>query len=158
MLCSALSLTAKLLNWQSADWWLLEKCISGSQAMWHFRAFIRGMAGGYRMLHGPSSPSCWQATQWDTGTELGAWVRTKGTGDTANPGKAVEDVLATKLQHGLCTLGKYNHGASLHCSLVSSRQSFLLSFFKRHKLLRSSVELSGTSSKSCPLSDPQGKN
>uniref|UniRef100_A0A8C6JS06 Uncharacterized protein n=1 Tax=Melopsittacus undulatus TaxID=13146 RepID=A0A8C6JS06_MELUD len=36
---------AKLLNWQSADWWLLEKCISGSQAMWHFQAFIRGMAG-----------------------------------------------------------------------------------------------------------------
>ncbi|KAM9542409.1 regulator of G-protein signaling protein-like [Guaruba guarouba] len=36
---------AKLLNWQSADRWLLEKCISGSQGMWHFRAFIRGMAG-----------------------------------------------------------------------------------------------------------------
>ncbi|KFP54548.1 Regulator of G-protein signaling protein-like, partial [Cathartes aura] len=36
---------AKLLNWQSADRWLLEKCISGSQAMWRFRAFIQGMAG-----------------------------------------------------------------------------------------------------------------
>ncbi|KFQ45246.1 Regulator of G-protein signaling protein-like, partial [Nestor notabilis] len=36
---------AKLLNWQSADRWLLEKCISGSQGMWHFRTFIRGMAG-----------------------------------------------------------------------------------------------------------------
>ncbi|NWY51376.1 RGSL protein, partial [Chionis minor] len=37
---------AKLLNWQSADRWLLEKCISGSQGMWHFQAFIQGMAGG----------------------------------------------------------------------------------------------------------------
>ncbi|KAM6128754.1 regulator of G-protein signaling protein-like [Phoenicopterus ruber ruber] len=36
---------AKLLNWRSADRWLLEKCISGSQGMWHFRAFIQGMAG-----------------------------------------------------------------------------------------------------------------
>ncbi|NXF45897.1 RGSL protein, partial [Oceanites oceanicus] len=36
---------AKLLNWQSADRWLLEKCISGSQGMWRFRAFIQGMAG-----------------------------------------------------------------------------------------------------------------
>ncbi|KFQ31390.1 Regulator of G-protein signaling protein-like, partial [Merops nubicus] len=36
---------AKLLNWQSADQWLLEKYISGSQGMWHFRAFIQGMAG-----------------------------------------------------------------------------------------------------------------
>ncbi|KFW10806.1 Regulator of G-protein signaling protein-like, partial [Eurypyga helias] len=36
---------AKLLNWQSADWWLLEKCISGSQGMWRFRAFLQGMAG-----------------------------------------------------------------------------------------------------------------
>ncbi|NXG43202.1 RGSL protein, partial [Psilopogon haemacephalus] len=36
---------AKLLNWQSADQWLLEKCISGSQGMWHFRAFIQGTAG-----------------------------------------------------------------------------------------------------------------
>ncbi|NXY88811.1 RGSL protein, partial [Alcedo cyanopectus] len=36
---------AKLLNWQSADQWLLEKCISGSQGMWHFQAFIQGMAG-----------------------------------------------------------------------------------------------------------------
>ncbi|KFQ09418.1 Regulator of G-protein signaling protein-like, partial [Leptosomus discolor] len=36
---------AKLLNWQSADRWLLEKCISGSQGMWHFRAFVQGMTG-----------------------------------------------------------------------------------------------------------------
>ncbi|NWR76549.1 RGSL protein, partial [Centropus unirufus] len=36
---------AKLLNWQSADQWLLEKCISRSQGMQHFRVFIRGMAG-----------------------------------------------------------------------------------------------------------------
>ncbi|NWI33830.1 RGSL protein, partial [Sula dactylatra] len=36
---------AKLLNWQSADQWLLEKCISGSQGMWCFRAFIQGTAG-----------------------------------------------------------------------------------------------------------------
>uniref|UniRef100_A0A8C3JRB0 Regulator of G protein signaling like 1 n=1 Tax=Calidris pygmaea TaxID=425635 RepID=A0A8C3JRB0_9CHAR len=36
---------AKLLNWQSADRWLLEKCISGSQGMWCFRAFVQGMAG-----------------------------------------------------------------------------------------------------------------
>ncbi|NXX48981.1 RGSL protein, partial [Tricholaema leucomelas] len=35
---------AELLNWQSADQWLLEKCISGSQGMWHFRAFIQGTA------------------------------------------------------------------------------------------------------------------
>ncbi|KFZ67143.1 Regulator of G-protein signaling protein-like, partial [Podiceps cristatus] len=28
---------AKLLNWRRADRWLLEKCISGSQGMWHFR-------------------------------------------------------------------------------------------------------------------------
>ncbi|NXK22169.1 RGSL protein, partial [Arenaria interpres] len=36
---------AKLLNWQSTDRWLLEKCISGSQGMWCFRAFVQGMAG-----------------------------------------------------------------------------------------------------------------
>ncbi|KAM6415420.1 regulator of G-protein signaling protein-like [Rhynochetos jubatus] len=36
---------AKLLNWQSADRWLLEKCISGSQGMWCFRAFLQGMTG-----------------------------------------------------------------------------------------------------------------
>ncbi|XP_072723343.1 regulator of G-protein signaling protein-like [Ciconia boyciana] len=36
---------AKLLNWQSADQWLLEKCISGSQGMWRFRAFVQGTAG-----------------------------------------------------------------------------------------------------------------
>ncbi|NXH11754.1 RGSL protein, partial [Bucco capensis] len=36
---------AKLLNWQEADQWLLEKCISGIQGMWHFRAFIQGMTG-----------------------------------------------------------------------------------------------------------------
>ncbi|KFZ55100.1 Regulator of G-protein signaling protein-like, partial [Antrostomus carolinensis] len=36
---------AKLLNWQSADRWLLEKCISGNQGMCHFRAFIQGTAG-----------------------------------------------------------------------------------------------------------------
>ncbi|NXI94700.1 RGSL protein, partial [Psophia crepitans] len=35
----------KLLNWRSADQWLLEKCISGSQGMWHFRAFVQGTAG-----------------------------------------------------------------------------------------------------------------
>ncbi|NXK12196.1 RGSL protein, partial [Herpetotheres cachinnans] len=36
---------AKLLNWRSADQWLLEKCISGSQGMWHFRTFVQGTAG-----------------------------------------------------------------------------------------------------------------
>ncbi|KFQ72036.1 Regulator of G-protein signaling protein-like, partial [Phaethon lepturus] len=36
---------ARLLNWQSADRWLLEKCISGSQGMWRFRAFVQGTAG-----------------------------------------------------------------------------------------------------------------
>ncbi|NXS46365.1 RGSL protein, partial [Balaeniceps rex] len=36
---------AKLLNWQSADRWLLEKCISGSQGMWCFQAFVQGTAG-----------------------------------------------------------------------------------------------------------------
>ncbi|NXT87622.1 RGSL protein, partial [Anhinga rufa] len=36
---------AKLLNWQSADRWLLEKCISGTQGMWCFRAFMQGTAG-----------------------------------------------------------------------------------------------------------------
>ncbi|NXN94453.1 RGSL protein, partial [Rhinopomastus cyanomelas] len=36
---------AKLLNWQSADLWLLEKCISGSQGMWLFQSFVQGTAG-----------------------------------------------------------------------------------------------------------------
>ncbi|NXP45048.1 RGSL protein, partial [Heliornis fulica] len=36
---------AKLLNWQSADRWLLEKCVSGSQGMRHFRTFMQGTAG-----------------------------------------------------------------------------------------------------------------
>ncbi|NXD40434.1 RGSL protein, partial [Copsychus sechellarum] len=36
---------AELLNWQSADQWLLERCISGSHGMRHFCAFIRGTAG-----------------------------------------------------------------------------------------------------------------
>ncbi|NXM44200.1 RGSL protein, partial [Gymnorhina tibicen] len=36
---------AELLNWQSADQWLLEKCISGSHGMRHFRAFVQGTAG-----------------------------------------------------------------------------------------------------------------
>ncbi|NXC02510.1 RGSL protein, partial [Orthonyx spaldingii] len=36
---------AELLNWQSADRWLLEKCISGSHGMQHFRAFVRATAG-----------------------------------------------------------------------------------------------------------------
>ncbi|NWX30904.1 RGSL protein, partial [Notiomystis cincta] len=36
---------AELLNWQSADQWLLEKCISGSHGMRHFRTFVRGTAG-----------------------------------------------------------------------------------------------------------------
>ncbi|NXR20490.1 RGSL protein, partial [Cinclus mexicanus] len=36
---------AELLNWQSADQWLLERCISGSHGMQHFRAFVRGSAG-----------------------------------------------------------------------------------------------------------------
>ncbi|NXE49432.1 RGSL protein, partial [Casuarius casuarius] len=36
---------AKRLNWQSADQWLLEKCISGSRGMWRFRAFVHGLAG-----------------------------------------------------------------------------------------------------------------
>ncbi|XP_040421090.1 regulator of G-protein signaling protein-like isoform X1 [Cygnus olor] len=35
----------KLLNWRSADRWLLEKCISGSQGMWRFRASTQGTAG-----------------------------------------------------------------------------------------------------------------
>ncbi|NXX84202.1 RGSL protein, partial [Urocolius indicus] len=36
---------AKLFNWRSADQWLLEKCISRSQGMWHFRAFVSLAAG-----------------------------------------------------------------------------------------------------------------
>ncbi|NWV45708.1 RGSL protein, partial [Daphoenositta chrysoptera] len=36
---------AELLNWQSADQWLLERCLSGSHGMRHFRAFTRGTAG-----------------------------------------------------------------------------------------------------------------
>ncbi|NWR50325.1 RGSL protein, partial [Regulus satrapa] len=36
---------AELLNWQSAEQWLLERCISGSHGMWHFLAFVRGTAG-----------------------------------------------------------------------------------------------------------------
>ncbi|NXN83099.1 RGSL protein, partial [Bombycilla garrulus] len=37
--------TAELLNWQSADRWLLERCISGSQGVQHFRTFVQGTAG-----------------------------------------------------------------------------------------------------------------
>ncbi|NWI03730.1 RGSL protein, partial [Tichodroma muraria] len=36
---------AELLSWQSADRWLLERCISGSHGMRHFRTFVRGTAG-----------------------------------------------------------------------------------------------------------------
>ncbi|NWW29669.1 RGSL protein, partial [Panurus biarmicus] len=36
---------AELLNWQDADRWLLERCISGSHGMRHFRAFVQGTAG-----------------------------------------------------------------------------------------------------------------
>ncbi|CAN8218048.1 unnamed protein product [Coccothraustes coccothraustes] len=36
---------AELLNWRSADQWLLERCISGSQGMQHLCAFLRGTAG-----------------------------------------------------------------------------------------------------------------
>ncbi|NWS25103.1 RGSL protein, partial [Polioptila caerulea] len=36
---------AELLNWQSADRWLLERCISGSHGMQHFCTFVRGTAG-----------------------------------------------------------------------------------------------------------------
>ncbi|XP_063262799.1 regulator of G-protein signaling protein-like [Prinia subflava] len=36
---------AELLNWQGADQWLLERCISGSHGMRHFCAFVRGTAG-----------------------------------------------------------------------------------------------------------------
>ncbi|XP_054142058.1 regulator of G-protein signaling protein-like [Melozone crissalis] len=36
---------AELLNWHSADQWLLERCISGSQGMRHLCAFLRGTAG-----------------------------------------------------------------------------------------------------------------
>ncbi|NXO29663.1 RGSL protein, partial [Cisticola juncidis] len=36
---------AELLNWQGADQWLLERCISGSQGMRHFCAFVQGTAG-----------------------------------------------------------------------------------------------------------------
>ncbi|NWW03598.1 RGSL protein, partial [Oreocharis arfaki] len=36
---------AELLNWQSADQWLLERCISGSHGMRNFRAFVRGTSG-----------------------------------------------------------------------------------------------------------------
>ncbi|XP_040560944.1 regulator of G-protein signaling protein-like isoform X4 [Gallus gallus] len=36
---------ARLLNWRSADQWLLKKCISGCQGMWRFRAFTQGLAG-----------------------------------------------------------------------------------------------------------------
>ncbi|XP_059334442.1 regulator of G-protein signaling protein-like [Ammospiza nelsoni] len=36
---------AELLNWHSADQWLLERCISGSQGMQHLCTFLRGTAG-----------------------------------------------------------------------------------------------------------------
>ncbi|XP_030921237.1 regulator of G-protein signaling protein-like [Geospiza fortis] len=39
------SAPAELLNWHSADQWLLERCISGSQGMQHLCAFLRGTAG-----------------------------------------------------------------------------------------------------------------
>lgn len=54
MLCS-LSPTEKLLNWRSADRWLLEKCISGSQGMWRFRASTQGTAGGHGVLNAPTA-------------------------------------------------------------------------------------------------------
>lgn len=45
--------TAELLNWHSADQWLLERCIGGSQGMQHLCAFLRGTAGGHGMIHSP---------------------------------------------------------------------------------------------------------
>ncbi|NXB01658.1 RGSL protein, partial [Cnemophilus loriae] len=36
---------AELLNWRSAEQWLMERCISGSHGMRHLRAFVRGTAG-----------------------------------------------------------------------------------------------------------------
>uniref|UniRef100_A0A8C8BME4 RGS domain-containing protein n=1 Tax=Otus sunia TaxID=257818 RepID=A0A8C8BME4_9STRI len=52
---------AKLLNWQSADQWLLEKCISGSQGMWHFWVFVQGKAHG----HGEELTNFWLTTKRD---------------------------------------------------------------------------------------------
>lgn len=85
LLCSALSLspTEKLLNWRSADRWLLEKCISGSQGMWRFRASTQGTAGGHGVLPGPSAAHRGRAALQGTGTEPGAWVSTGGTRDPA---------------------------------------------------------------------------
>lgn len=60
--------TAELLNWQGADQWLLERCITGSKGMQHFLTFVRGTAGEHSPF--PAS-SAWQ----DPGTELGARVR-----------------------------------------------------------------------------------
>lgn len=117
--CSALFLTAKLLNWQSADQWLLEKCISGSQGMWHFRAFIQGTAGGHGTHCSPFSASLGQAGQWDNSTELGMRVSSRGTADTAVPARAVED----EPQKG------HYPGSSLHCALTSSGQSSPLAAF-----------------------------
>ncbi|KAK4819520.1 hypothetical protein QYF61_005871 [Mycteria americana] len=97
---------AKLLNWQSADQWLLEKCISGSQGMWRFRAFVQGMAGGHGVLCGPFSASCGPDAQQDTSTELRARVSTGGTGDTAIPDRALEDEPAAEPQHGRCVPGR----------------------------------------------------
>ncbi|KAM4896073.1 LOW QUALITY PROTEIN: regulator of G-protein signaling protein-like [Sylvia borin] len=36
---------AEFLNWQDADQWLLERCISGSKGMQHFLTFVQGTAG-----------------------------------------------------------------------------------------------------------------
>lgn len=63
MLCP----TAELLNWQGADRWLLERCISGTKGMQHFLTFVRGTAGGHGELHSPLPASRMLAQSWGNG-------------------------------------------------------------------------------------------
>ena len=45
-----LFLAAKMMRWQKADQWLLEKCIGGVRGMWRFYTYLKGSAGGFLEL------------------------------------------------------------------------------------------------------------
>lgn len=42
-----LFLAAKMMRWQMADQWLLQKCIGGVRGMWRFYTYLKGSAGGF---------------------------------------------------------------------------------------------------------------
>jgi len=109
--------------------------------MWHFRAFVQGMAGGHGALHGPFSASCGHAARQDTSTELGVWVGASGTGDTAFPHMALEGKPAAEPQQACCTLRRRVALALLY--IVPLVHPGILSFFlKKTRLLHSSVGVS----------------